>query len=65
MQFLNSITTFFFVLLSAFAFVNAAPVDIAARDVFVPPITYPTAGVVWTRGEVRTTGSSKPGTCVG
>ena len=25
----------------------------AAQDVFVPPVTYPTAGTVWTLGETQ------------
>jgi hypothetical protein len=38
-----------FALLSTLA--AAAPIDIASRDVFVPPILYPKAGTVWKVGQ--------------
>jgi len=39
--------------LSALAtFVNAAP--LIARDVFVPPVLYPSAGTVWKAGSTYT-----------
>lgn len=41
-----------FTLLGSFV-VEAAPVA-EKRDVYVPPITYPTAGVVWNSGEEQT-----------
>ncbi|PCH40174.1 hypothetical protein WOLCODRAFT_136705 [Wolfiporia cocos MD-104 SS10] len=47
---MNSFTTIFFALLSLFALVGALPVNLV-RDVYVPPITYPTAGVVWVPGQ--------------
>ncbi|KAF9528984.1 hypothetical protein CPB83DRAFT_293202 [Crepidotus variabilis] len=35
--------------------VSASPIpNLEARDVYAPPITYPTAGVTWTSGETHT-----------
>ncbi|KAJ7166829.1 hypothetical protein C8R46DRAFT_1071578 [Mycena filopes] len=41
-------TTLFTALLSAAAAVQATPLALAPRDVYVPPVTYPHAGTVWT-----------------
>jgi len=43
-----SFTTFYLALFTFFAFVASAPLTL--RDVFVPPVTYPHAGTVWTVG---------------
>jgi hypothetical protein len=42
-----SFTTFILTLLALFSLSLSAPMR---RDVFVPPIVYPQAGVVWTAG---------------
>lgn len=49
---LSSALTLLFgaLLFSLIAFVSAAPITLDARDVFVPPITYPHAGTVWKAG---------------
>ena len=44
-------TTALAALLSASTAVFAAPASFTARDIWVPKITYPTAGVVWTVGQ--------------
>jgi len=44
-------TTLAALLLSASTITLAAPVDLAARDVWVPKILYPTNEVVWHVGE--------------
>ncbi|KAF8961499.1 hypothetical protein BDZ97DRAFT_1905501 [Flammula alnicola] len=49
----TSITTFASLLLvSALSSVGASPITtLESRDVFVPPVTYPHAGTVWTVGQ--------------
>ncbi|KAF5382288.1 hypothetical protein D9757_008490 [Collybiopsis confluens] len=42
---------FFFTIL--FTVSNAIPVSLEQRDVYVPPITCPTAYTVWNKGEVH------------
>ncbi|KIK52673.1 hypothetical protein GYMLUDRAFT_49816 [Collybiopsis luxurians FD-317 M1] len=36
-----------------FTLANAFPASIAQRDVYTPPITYPTSTTVWNKGEVH------------
>jgi len=48
---MTSFTTFLFTLLSLFAIGLAAPIQLDARDVYVPPVTYPKAGTVWKIGD--------------
>jgi len=45
----SSFMTFVFTLLALLTFVASAPVS--PRDVFVPPVTYPSAGVIWKAGD--------------
>ncbi|PPQ64359.1 hypothetical protein CVT24_008428 [Panaeolus cyanescens] len=51
MKFFTAVST----LLAAFAVSAALPAaDLEVRDVFVPPITSPTAGAIWTLGQTQT-----------
>ncbi|KIK59393.1 hypothetical protein GYMLUDRAFT_169731 [Collybiopsis luxurians FD-317 M1] len=43
----------FFLFTILFTISNAFPVSLLRRDVFVPPITYPTNTTVWNKGEVH------------
>ncbi|KAI0267335.1 hypothetical protein BC834DRAFT_1040654 [Gloeopeniophorella convolvens] len=53
MQFTTIVTNLFAIF--AVAFISSAkPVRLAARDVFVPPITSPTSASVWPVGSVQT-----------
>ena len=47
----TSITTLASLILVSLSSTVALPVHLEVRDVFVPPILYPTAGTVWTVGE--------------
>ncbi|KAG6889810.1 hypothetical protein C0992_003925 [Termitomyces sp. T32_za158] len=44
-------TTFILAILSLFTLVASAPVD--TRDVYVPPVVYPSAGTVWQAGSTH------------
>jgi len=47
---MKSFFTFFFLTI-LFTISNAGPISLQTRDVFVPPITYPTNTTVWNKGE--------------
>ncbi|KII86653.1 hypothetical protein PLICRDRAFT_43293 [Plicaturopsis crispa FD-325 SS-3] len=46
----TSFTTLCLTFLALLAMAFAAPVQLGARDVFVPPVTYPHTGTVWKAG---------------
>ena len=59
MQFTTALTMFSAALFALLAtLVGAVPTAVhaplEARDVFVPPVTYPHAGTVWYRGQTHT-----------
>jgi len=47
----TSITTLASLFLVSVSSTVALPVHLGVRDVFVPPILYPTAGTIWRVGE--------------
>jgi len=51
MKFTTITTLTAFVFASMAPSISATPVHLESRDVFVPPITYPTAATVWNVGE--------------
>lgn len=47
----RAIMTFFFAVMALFSLVSAVPLSLNRRDVWDPPVTYPTNGTVWTAGQ--------------
>lgn len=57
----TSFMTFLFTILALFSFVASAP--LSARDVFVPPVLYPGANVVWKAGATHNVTWYVPSAC--
>jgi hypothetical protein len=51
MSAMKNLFVLFFTIL--FTVSSATPVSLERRDVYVPPITYPTASTVWKKGQVH------------
>ena len=50
----RTIMTLFFTVLALFSLASAVPLSLNRRDVWDPPVTYPTNGTIWTAGQTYT-----------
>lgn len=54
MQFTTACTLLFTLFLGIFSQLTLALPTLVKKDVYVPPVTYPVNGTVWTAGEIHT-----------
>lgn len=54
MQFTTTYTLLFTLFLGIFSQLTLALPTLVKKDVYVPPVTYPVNGTVWTAGEIQT-----------